>query len=394
MPEPTETQPLAGRTVLFLVTEAAYFLSHRLPLGRAARDRGARVVVACRLGPHRQTLEAEGFEAADIPFNRSGRNPLEDLRTLRAIIALYRRAEPDLVHHVAMKPVLYGSIAAWRCGVPAAVNALGGLGFLFISQGPGARALRAIISAAFGRLLNRYNSVLIVQNGDDRAVFEGIGVRPGRIRVIRGAGVDTGQFRPSPEPDGPPVALCVSRLLRDKGIGELVAAARLLKAKRHPLKVRLVGGVDDNPASFSAAEVEGWAEQGVVECAGPRDDIAAEYAACHIAVLPSYREGLPKSLLEAAACGRPMVATDVPGCREVCRDGETGLLVPPRSVEPLAEALQRLADDAALRAEYGAAARKAAEREFAEEIVIESTMALYSEMLSRHAATAGKARGA
>lgn len=374
---------MKGKTILYLVTEDWYFWSHRLPFARAARDAGARVIVASRMADHRDRIEAEGFAAVDIPFDRSGLNPIRDIGTLRAIEAVYRREKPDLVHHVAMKPVLYGGIAAARAGVSAVVNAMAGLGFLFISKSWKMRVLRPAVERAFRALNNRANTVLIVQNGDDAALFEErIGVARSNIRIVRGSGVDIKKFAPSPEPAGTPIAVCVSRMLWDKGIGELVAAAKLLKQRKVQLAVRLVGPTDANPASIPAAILAEWQRSGAVEVAGPSDDIPGAYADAHIAVLPSYREGLPKSLLEGAACGRPVVATDVPGCREICRDGETGIRVPLQTIEPLADALQRLAEDADLRRTLGAGARRAVETEFAEAIVVGETMDIYRTMLS------------
>ena len=193
--------------------------------------------------------------------------------------------------------------------------------------------------------------------------------------------MDTDRFTPAHIPDGTPVAVCVSRMLYDKGIVELVEAARLLKARGVPLTVRLVGPIDDNPASIPDATLAAWKTEGIVEVVGRSEDIPGEYARSSIAVLPSYREGLPKSLLEAAAAGRPMVATDVPGCREICRHEETGLLVPVKTVEPLADALERLATDAALRQRLGDNARRLAVAEFSEEIVVRETLDLYRSML-------------
>ncbi|MEC7575604.1 MAG: glycosyltransferase, partial [Pseudomonadota bacterium] len=183
-------------------------------------------------------------------------------------------------------------------------------------------------------------------------------------------------------PDGTPIAVCVSRMLRDKGIHELVSAARQLREKDVGLVVRLVGPMDENPASIPKTTLEAWSHDGIVEVAGPSNDIAGEYARAHIAVLPSYREGLPKSLIEAASCGRPIVATDVPGCREVCIEGETGYLVPARMVEPLANALERLAVDPALRQRLGTNARRNAETVFAADIINAQTISAYEELLA------------
>jgi len=373
---------LAGKTLLFLVSEDWYFCSHRLPIARAARDAGAKVAVACRVRDHGDAIRKEGFDLHPIGLNRSGRNPFADIGTILALRKLYRRVRPDIVHQVAVKPVLYGSIAAWLAGVPHVVNAMAGLGFVFISRGAFASLVRPVLALAFRVLLNRRQSRLILQNGDDSALFQTeIGVRPDRIAIIRGSGVDTLSLTPAPEPDGPIIASCVSRMLWDKGIGELVEAARILRRKGSEVVIRLIGPTDDNPASIPKETLDAWRAEGIVEVTGPTADIVGAYAVSHIAVLPSYREGLPKSLLEAAACGLPMVATDVPGCREVCRDGETGFLVPVKQAPPLADALERLANDADLRKEFGAAARRAAEQEFAEPVITGQTLALYESML-------------
>jgi len=375
---------LAGRTVLFLVTEDWYFLSHRLPIARAVRDAGGTVVVATRTGDAAQRVRDEGFRLCPLNIDRSTLNPLHDLGTLRALTRLYSEVRPDIVHHVAIKPTLYGSIAAARAGVPAVVNAVTGLGFLFISQGPVAAVLRPLLKRAYRALFNRPNSRLILQNEDDQQFFANdVGVALERTVIIRGSGVDTSVFRPTPEPSGMPVAVCVSRMLKDKGVGELVEAARILQDRGTPIRVRLVGPTDDNPASFPEATLRRWQDEGVVDVAGATNDVAGAYAQAHIAVLPSYREGLPKSLLEGAACGRPIVATDVPGCREICRDGETGFLVPVRTSAPLADALERLAGDPDLRRRMGQAARAAVEEHFAEEIIVRDTLALYEEMLAQ-----------
>lgn len=375
---------LNRRKIVYLVSEDWYFCSHRLPLGIAAREAGAEVIVATRVNDHRAQIEAAGVRIAPIEMQRSGTNPLTDLSTIRQITELYRREKPDLVHHVALKPILYGGCAAKRAGVPAIVNAVAGMGFMFISNSLFARTARPLIARAQRALMNRANTRTILQNPDDVEMYtQRIGVSPNRLTIIPGAGVDIDQFTVVPEPFAVPTAVCVSRMLRDKGIHELVAATRLLHAKGVELRVRLVGPTDENPASIPRATLAEWNREGVVEVVGPSEDIAGEYARAHIAVLPSYREGLPKSLLEAAACGRPMVATDVPGCREVCIDGETGLRVPARTIEPLADALERLVLDPALRQRLGENARHRAETIFAEKIINAQTLALYEEMLAR-----------
>ncbi len=373
---------LSGRKIIYLVSEDWYFCSHRLPLGIAAREAGAEVVVATRVNKHGPQIEAGGLRLAPIDMRRSGTNPFTDIATIRQITDLYRREQPDLVHHVALKPILYGGYAAWRTGVPAVVNAVAGMGFIFISEGLFARTIRPFVARAQRSLMNRANTRTILQNPDDVALYrESIGVEGERLTVIPGAGVDIEKFAYVPEPFGAPIAVCVSRMLRDKGIYELVAATRLLHEKGIELRVRLIGPTDENPASIPRATLAEWNREGIVEVVGASDDIAGEYARAHIAILPSYREGLPKSLLEAAACGRPIVATDVPGCREVCIEGETGLHVPARTVEPLAAALERLAVHPNHRPRFGENARRRAETVFAEGIINGQTLALYEKML-------------
>jgi len=378
----TEATDLAGKKVLIVVTEDWAFLLHRLPIGLALRDAGADVVVAARVRADADRIRAAGLGVAPIRLERSGRNPVYDLRTLCDLVKLYRRERPDLVHHVALKPVLYGSIAAWFTGVPAIVNALGGMGFLFIATSPTARILRGAVQVLFRLLMNRRNTRMILQNPDDMNLLsDAAKVRRDRLVLIRGSGVDIDEYRPGTPADGPPIAVCASRMLRDKGIVELVEAARLLRSRGVAIRIRLVGPTDDNPASISEEILTRWAAEGAVEVVGPSDDVAGEYARASIAVLPSYREGLPKALLEAAAAGLPMVATDVPGCREICRDGETGLLVPVRTVEPLADALERLATDPDLRSRLGTNARRAVEQDFAEPIIVKQTLDLYRRLL-------------
>ncbi|MCH8998788.1 MAG: glycosyltransferase family 4 protein, partial [Proteobacteria bacterium] len=298
------------------------------------------------------------------------------------LIGIYRRERPDMVHQVAMKPVLYGSFAAMVAGVPAVINALAGMGYVFTSSAAKARLLRPLIKTGFHWLLDRANARLILQNPDDVAAMGAGTVAPKRIALIRGSGVDTKAFAPEPEPGGTPIAVMVSRMLWDKGVGELVEAARILKERKAPVEVVLVGPPDpENPASISEQQLRDWEASGEVAWWGERSDIAQIWAKSHIAVLPSHREGLPKSLLEAAACGRPMVATEVSGCREVVRPGETGLLVPPHDPKRLADALERLAAEPELRRRMGSAARELVERELSQEVVVEQTMALYRELL-------------
>jgi glycosyltransferase involved in cell wall biosynthesis len=364
--------------LLYLVTEDWYFCSHRLPIARAARDAGYEVLVATRVDRHGDAIRREGFELLPLNLRRREMRPWRELGALAEIVRLYRRVRPHIVHHVAMKPVVYGSIAARLAGVPVVINALAGLGFVFASSTRRARILRPFLKLALRGLVAGGGCQAVVQNPDDEKLMQGIGVSGERITVIRGSGVDPTAFRPMPEPGGDVVVTMVSRMLWDKGVGELVEAARQLRDGVHRLRVQLVGPSDpENPAAIPEITLRNWEREGVVQWLGQRDDVAELWARSHIAVLPSYREGLPKALLEAAACGRPMVATDVPGCREIVIDGETGLLVPARDSASLAQALARLAGDAGLRKRMGEAARRRVVDHFSQERVAAETLELY-----------------
>jgi glycosyltransferase involved in cell wall biosynthesis len=372
--------------LVYLVTEDWYFLSHRLPMARAARDAGFEVVVATRVGDGSAAIEAEGFRVAPLGWRRGSANPFRELRAVAAIFNLYRRERPDIVHHVAMKPVLEGSLAAWLAGVAAAVNALTGLGYLFIGKKGLARVLGPAVRCALGFLLARgAHWRVVIQNPDDLDALVGRGiVRRESAVLIPGSGVDLARFAPSPEPPAPLAAALVGRMLWDKGVGELVEAARILRRRGVALRIRLAGPEDaENPAAIPSATLQGWVGEGAVEWLGQVRDVAALWRETAIAVLPSYREGLPKALLEAAAAGRPMVASDAPGCREIVRHGETGLLVPARDPAALADALALLAGDAALRRRLGAAARLLAEQRFGEAAVADATVDLYRALSRR-----------
>lgn len=370
--------------ILYLVTEDWYFCSHRLPIARAARDAGFEVVVVTRVRDHGPRITAEGFRLIPLEQRRGALSPLRDLLVLLRLVRIYRAERPALVHHVALKPVLYGTLAARITGVAWTVNAMGGLGYLFAARGGGARWVGAAVRAALRRAHRTPRVRAIVQNPEDAALFASkLGVPRGAIRLIRGSGVDTHRFRPEAERTGRVAAALVSRMLWAKGIAEFVQAARELRRRGSDVRMVLVGAPDpENPGSVPEATLCAWHREGVVEWWGRREDIDQVWRECHIGVLPSfYREGVPKSLLEAAACGRPIVTTDTPGCREIVRDGENGILVPPRDSAALADAIERLAGDPELRARMGARGRKMVEEEFSEERVVEQTFSLYRSLL-------------
>ncbi|WP_419204783.1 glycosyltransferase family 4 protein [Bordetella trematum] len=377
---------MSAKRLLFVVNNPAFFLSHRVALATAAQAEGYDVHVATMDGPAVARIQALGMVHHPIPMSRSGKRPLQELGTLWALYRLFRRLKPDLVHLVTIKPVLYGGIAARLARVPGMVAAISGLGYIFMAEGWLARPVRSVVVRLYRLALGHRNSRVIFQNRNDRDVLERLGaVRPGQVEMIRGSGVDLTQFRATPAPPTPPVvALMVARLLRDKGVDEFIAAATLLRQQGLQVVLRLAGGIDPgNPTSVSAETLQAWQQAGTVELLGECEDVASLYAQAHIAVLPSYREGLPKSLIEAAACGRAVVATDVPGCRDAIEPGQTGLLVPARDAVALAAAIARLAVDDGLRERMGQAARELAEREFSLQDVCRRHLDIYASLLAQ-----------
>ncbi|MBK7672447.1 MAG: glycosyltransferase family 4 protein [bacterium] len=365
----------APTRLLFVVTEDWYFCSHRLTLGGAAREAGYDVAVATRVRDHGDQITARGLRLLPFPMTRRGANPLTELATLVRLVRLYRRERPDIVHHVALKPVVYGSLAARLAGVPVVVNAVAGTGWLFNATGGARRLLRPVMRRVLGAVLA--GTQVIVQNPDDAEVMAGIDLQ--HVHLIRGAGVDTREFAPRDEAPGPIVVLLASRLLWTKGVGDFAVAARLLRERGVAVRCVLVGTPDpDNPDFVPEGAIRAWEAEGSLEWWGHRGNMADVFAAAHIVCLPSYYgEGVPKALIEAAACGRPIVTTDMPGCREIVRQRENGLLVPPRDPARLADALQELAGDADLRRRLGAEGRRRVESEFSEQQVIAATLAVY-----------------
>jgi len=368
--------------LLYVVSEDWYFLSHRLPMARAARAAGFEVHVATRVVDGGAAIAAEDMILHPVPFRRGRVAPLASLATISALRRLHHTIEPSICHHVAVQASVLGSLAAVGRRV-AAVNALTGLGYTFTSGSMQARLLRPLMRLLLRFLLNRNDRVALVQNPDDQAGLLALGIPAERIALIPGSGVDIGTLRPLPEPAGPLTIAFVGRLLDDKGIRTLIDAHRRLRQEGSNIQLLIAGTPDPaNPASVSEAEAAAWNREPGIDWLGHVNDISALWARAHIAVLPSRREGLPKSLLEAAACGRPMIATDVPGCREIVRAGETGLLVPVDDVAALAAAIAKLAAAPELRARYGAAARKLVVERFSADAIGGQTVDLYRSLVS------------
>jgi glycosyltransferase involved in cell wall biosynthesis len=380
---PVQKRAMAKR-LLFLVNEALFFTTHRMPIGLAMRDAGFEVHVAAPFDAAGVAqIEASGLRFHAIPLARGGRDPLAELRLLAACFRLIRRLRPDLVHHVSMKPVIWGGLASRLLGVPAAVHAITGLGYLFIREGAAAAAQRAVLKRLFRFALDHPNARAIFQNPDDRALFlDARLVAPERTAMIAGCGVNLREFAAAPEPAGDTVVMFPARLIGDKGVNEFIAAARRLKADGVAARFVLVGRTDpENPTDAGEATVRAWVAEGVVEWWGYATDMPATLAKAHIVCLPSYREGLPRGLIEAAATARAIVTTDVPGCRDVVRDGENGLLVPVRDAAATAAAIRRLIEDAGLRRRLAARGRAIAEAEFSVEKFVADSLAVYRALL-------------
>ena len=367
------------RTLIFLVTEDWYFLSHRLPAAAAARAEGFDVAVATRVRRHGEAIAKLGYRVLPLGWQRRSLNPLAALGAVLEIRRLYRRERPALVHHIALKPAVLGGFAALAAGVPGVVTTLAGLGAALspstLPAALGRRALKLLL-----RLVElRLPAMAVVQNRSDETVLRHGWPNLRNIMLIAGSGVDTTRFTPLPEPAGPIVCAQVSRMLTIKGVEDLVAAVRTVRARGIDLRLLLAGTPDaDSRASLSEAWLAALAREPGIEWLGQVEDVRQVWQRAHIGVLASWGgEGVPKSLLEAAACGRPLIATDVPGCRDVIDPAANGLLVPPRDAAALAAALATLAQDPARRQSMGAAAAQRVGALFSAAEVSRRSAALY-----------------
>ena len=371
--------------VLYLVTEDWYFVSHRLGLAEAVRDAGCEVVVVTRSRDHAEVIRKAGFRLVSFLLPRSKLSIISEAKSIVNLVRIYRKERPDLIHHVALKPCLYGSLAALFSPGSAVVNALTGLGFVFTKGHWMRQVLQPFVRFGGRLLLSRPGSRTIVQNPDDMETLKKAKIIRGEgATLIRGSGVDLNEFPPLRDPEGIPTVAIVTRMLWNKGVGELVAAARILRDRGVAVRTILVGMPDpENPTNISENQLSEWHDDGLIQWWGFRDQVADIWRHAHIAVLPSYREGLPKSLLEAAACARPIVATDVPGCREIVVHDENGFLVPIQDAAALADALEKLIVDADLRRRMGAASRALVESRFHVGLVIRDTLEVYESLLQR-----------
>ncbi len=374
-----------GKKIVYVVNNDWYFLSHRLELARAAKDYGARVIVAAKDNGHREAITAEGFRFYPLlQMESDNTDPVKEIRAVAEIAAIYMKEKPDLAHHIALKSVLDGCIAAHFAKLPRLVNTASGLGYIFTENTLRTKVLRTLVLSLIKVFHPREKALTVFMNPHDGNIFMKSEVlHRKQVRLIRGSGVDTELFSPTPEPEGWPVVSLVSRMLWDKGVSEFVEAARLLRERGVQARFQLVGNPDPgNPSSVPKRTLEQWDAHGFVEWIGYRADVPKVYRKSHIACLPSYREGLPKTLLEAAAAQRPIVTTNIPGCRQVVRHEVNGLLVPPKDAVALADALQQLIASKPMREKMGRAGRCMVERSFTLDKVNSEYLKLYERLLS------------
>lgn len=372
--------------VLFLVTEDWYFTSHRLAFARQLVARGFEIAVACRVSDKRELIEAEGIRVFPVPFARERLSPMAVVRACVALRKVFAAYHPDLVHLVALRAILIGWLATVGQRRPPFVNAITGLGSLF----SGAvltwrlRVVRGVVSSLFRRVFSHPTASNVFQNEEDRLGFIERGLTQARCcHLIRGAGVEPETWLPRREPIGEkPVVLFVSRLLRDKGLAELVQASIILHRRGVAHELRIVGDVDRcNPMSLTEQEIAAWQVAGKLEWLGRRNDVLEQMSGANLVVLPSYREGLPKVLLEAGVAQRAVITSDVVGCREVVRDEINGLLVPPRDAQKLAAAIERLLLDGSLRSRLATENRRRIVNEFSLDKITQQFLELYAELL-------------
>ena len=378
------TREFQLKRLLFVVTEDWYFVSHRLYMATVAVKAGYKVALLSKTSKYQELIEESGIEVINWSLNRRSRNLISEFKAFREISEVIDRFKPDIVHSVALKPILYTALQLKRKNTYANIYALGGLGFVFSSSKLKAQILRFLLVVILRWVLGGERVRVILQNPDDFNLLLRLKVITNdKTRLIRGVGVDTSLFSPSPKLHDKPIVLLPARILWDKGIADFVAIANRMKSYEVNVRFVLVGDPDPhNPESVSILQLEEWLEKGVVEWWGHKKEMQNIYQQAAIVCLPSYREGLPKSLLEAASCALPIVTYDVPGCREVVIDGINGFLVPLKDENALLNAIKKLLDDASLCNKFGQAGRELVIREFSQQKIASETKQIWEEVLS------------
>ena len=372
------------KKILFVINDAAFFISHRLPIAQQLVEDGHEVHLATS-GEALPIYDEMGLNFNKLGVSRKGTSPLSELWLIWQLFKLFASLKPDLVHLVTIKPYLYGGIAAKMAKVPAVVSAVSGLGFVLMATGFKTKFLRAVLYPLYKFAFSHKNQLVIFQNSDDANFLVNWEViNSSKVHLIRGSGVDLDVYRYSPEPKGKVIVTFVARLLVDKGIREFIGASQILHGNEKEVSFWIAGDLDEgNPESITKAELTSWKKLPNVNVIGFQNNIADLYSKSNIACLPSYREGLPKSLVEAAACGRAVVTTDVPGCRDAIVSDKTGLLVPINNAKLLADAIEYLIENPDVRKRMGAAGRALAEKDFAIEKIVAEHMKIYQKLLDR-----------
>lgn len=368
---------------LIVTNDAWFFASHRLPIAKSLIARSDEVTIAARRDDKVGVIESSGCKFVDWDVLPRSKSIWGELRALFSLLQIVRRERPDVLHLVTVKPVLYGGLIGRLLGVPSCVYAISGLGAIFATDVWFARLVRYLIVPLYRFAIKHKNSVIIFQNTDDRELLRKIlSMELANSQIIRGSGVDTDLFTVTPEPEGVPVVTLGARLLKDKGINEFIAAARMIKSRGLQASFQIAGGnvADGNPAALTEKEIDQIRQEGVVTMLGHVDDVADLFQRSNIIVLPSYREGLPKVLIEAGAAGRAIVTTDVPGCRDAVAAGESALLVPQRDAESLADAIADLLQDPGKRHRFGAAGRALVETTMHVDLIVEQHTAIYQRL--------------
>lgn len=382
--------------ILFVVNDDWFFLSHRLPIALKAQKEGYEVHVAT--GPYvgESKLTSLGFKHHVYSIARAKINPLQDLMTICSLSKLYKNITPDIIHHITIKPVIFGCIAARLANAKSVVNAISGLGVIFIAQGLKAKIKRFLVAKLYRFALGHKNSITIVQNKDDKATIQTLAkLSDDQMVLIKGSGVDLTKFIYTPllnnkvmlngelsESENSCKVVLLARMLKDKGVEEFYQAAKQLKEYYPQTKFILAGDTHENPASLGKDKLQAWNDEGIVHWIGHIENTVELIQQVDIVVLPSYREGLPKVLLESQAIGRPIVTTDVPGCRDAIVNQETGILVPVKDAISLAEAISDLINDFDKRKNMGRKGRQLVEKEFSIDLVVSQHMTIYNNLCS------------
>jgi len=371
---------MTAKKLFIVVNSVRNYQSKRVLLAEKAREQGYTVHIVT---PDDSEIEITDFEHHTFPLDRRGMNPIDEIQSIKSLINLYQKYNPDIVHHFTIKPVLYGGIAARVTSTPAVVHGITGLGRAFIDESIKGKAIRTVVKGGYRGIKNHPNNTYIFQNPDDREYFISSNlVNESDTRLIRSSGVKINRFTPTEEISGPPLTVLPARMLWDKGIQEFVDAAKEVHKKNIEARFALVGSSDPgNPSSISEEILNQWDSDGVIEYWGWQDNMLDVYKKAHIVCLPSYREGVPQVLLEGAACSKPLVTTDVPGCREAVIDGENGYIVPPKDATQLADRLTKLITNPDLRQSMGQQGRTLVENEFSREVVVDRTIDVYKELI-------------